>query len=107
MGFRYTIKQLKNTRQWLRDNPDGTVKVHHKNGFPEVLNRNQWQSWFVGCLHAKINRGANMTGRKYGLDYQTEMRRAQRQLNHPRLIIDWLPADLKTRFEYRLRCNCI
>lgn len=41
--------------------------------------------------------------RKYDYQWQLETYRAAIQLNQPRLIIDWLPPWLKTRFAYRLR----
>lgn len=46
-------------------------------------------------------------GRKWDPDYQRAMFQASRMLNTPRLIIDWLPPDLKARFAYRLRVNCV
>lgn len=45
-------------------------------------------------------------GRKFDSDYQRSMIFAARLLNQPRLIIDWLPPDLKERFASRLRVNC-
>lgn len=41
-------------------------------------------------------------GRKWSWIWQTETRRAADQLNHPRLIIHWLPSHLKPRFAHRL-----
>ena len=43
------------------------------------------------------------TWRKLDPDYQRELRQTAHRLNTPRLVIDWLPADLKSRFSYRLR----
>src|SRR5712672_2458621 len=42
-------------------------------------------------------------GRKFEHEWQIETYRASRQLNHPRLIIDWLPPWLHSRFKHRLR----
>jgi hypothetical protein len=58
-------------------------------------------------LHERINRHLPYfgRGRKWASDYQTETRRAAYALNTPRLVIDYLPPHLKTRFASRLRCN--
>ena len=42
-------------------------------------------------------------GRKWRSNWQNQIRQAAWQLNYPRLIIDWLPPDLKTRFAHRVR----
>lgn len=64
-------------------------------------------------LHDRINRRIGgfpgtlkpraAYGRKFDHQWQTETYRASRQLNHPRLIIDWLPPWLHSRFKHRLR----
>lgn len=56
-------------------------------------------------LHDRINRHVEWhgKGRKWGEGYQVEFRRAGRAVNTPRLILDWLPADLRDRFGHRLR----
>lgn len=41
-------------------------------------------------------------GRKWAYEWQIETERAARQLNHPRLVIHWLPIWLKPRFAHRL-----
>ena len=60
-------------------------------------------------LHDRINhRVAGFGhGRKWGHDWQRETHQAADRLNHPRLVIDWLPPWLAARFPDRLRCNCI
>lgn len=60
-------------------------------------------------LHDRINRHdpAYGKGRKWDTNWYREMVRAAHALNTPRLIVDWLPADLSARFSYRLRENCI
>jgi hypothetical protein len=45
--------------------------------------------------------------RKHDYQWQLETHRAALQLNQPRLIIDWLPPWLKTRFAQRLRENLV
>jgi hypothetical protein len=59
------------------------------------------------AVHDRINLRGNVygTSRKWSADWQRQMRHAASQINHARLIIDWLPADLLARFSYRLRCN--
>lgn len=61
------------------------------------------------AVHDRINLNGKLygTGRKWSREWQIETRRAADQINHPRLIIDWLPEQLVARFSYRLRCNCI
>lgn len=44
-------------------------------------------------------------GRKWDEDWQRSMLQAQWKINTPRLVLDWLPRDLQTRFAHRLRCN--
>jgi len=107
MAFQYSIRQLKQIKQWFKDNPEGTVKVHDV--FPyQIFNKNQWHCWLKSCLMQKINRQERQCrGRKDSKDYYFEMLRAARQINQSRLIIDWLPGDLKKRFAYRLRENCL
>jgi hypothetical protein len=101
--FRYTIPQLLDTYRFFKQNLDGIVNIHGRS-FPKSFDAQNWRQWFQGCLHEKINRNIITTGRKHDPDYQTELRRAANLLNHrPRLIIDYLPPDLKQRFKHRLR----
>ena len=60
-------------------------------------------------MHDRINRHipGYGKGRKWDSDWQRTMTQSAHALNTPRLIIDWLPADLKARFAYRLRVNRI
>lgn len=55
-------------------------------------------------VHDRINRHlpGYGKGRKWADIWQTEAMRAARALNTPRLIIHWLPSDLKERFANRL-----
>lgn len=59
----------------------------------------------IGGMHDRINKHdpAYGKGRKWDAGWQIEMRRAARDLNHPRLAIHWLPTDLRGRFADRLR----
>jgi hypothetical protein len=56
-------------------------------------------------VHDRINRHVPGygKGRKWDQQWQADMRRASRDLNTPRLVISWLPFDIKERFAYRLR----
>jgi len=58
-------------------------------------------------IHDRINRHVPEYGhgRKWDSDWQRAMIQASDRLNTPRLIIDWLPEDLKERFAARLRVN--
>jgi hypothetical protein len=58
-------------------------------------------------VHDRINRhipGFGI-GRKWDHDWQRGMIQGAIAVNTPRLIIDWLPPELATRFAYRLRRN--
>lgn len=58
-------------------------------------------------LHARINSHLPWygKGRKWDDDYQRPMVMAAAQLNCRRAVIDWLPPDLRRRFDHRLRVN--
>ena len=101
--WQYSVKKLMAIKNWLKDNPDGLIPTGRWT--KPTLTGKEWREWFICCLHAKINRNEKSRGRKDDFDYFIEMRRAQNQLNHPNLIIDCLPKDLKSRFSYRLREN--
>jgi hypothetical protein len=60
-------------------------------------------------LHDRINKQipGYGQGRKWSDDWQREMLQASHRINNPRLILDWLPADIRNRFKHRLRENCI
>lgn len=101
MSVGYSIKKLKEVSQWFRDHPTGMLRVHT---WPvQELNQEDWRKWFIDCLNTKINRFQSLRGRKDTPEYFWEMMRTQRELNNPRLIIHWLPRDLKKRFAYRMQ----
>lgn len=69
------------------------------------LTREEILREFNEGLHDRINRHIPWfgKGRKWNQDWQREMGHAAFLLNNPKLIIDWLPQDLKVRFARRLR----
>ena len=84
------------------------------NWYPET--REEILREFRRGLHDRINRRIhNFPGslrprlttpaRKLTYEWQIETYRAAQQLNQPRLIIDWLPPWLKSRYRHRLRVN--
>ena len=89
----------------------GTVFDKAFNWWPET--REDILREFREGLHDRINRRVdgfpgvlrpvNIHQRKLDHQWQVETERAARQLNRPRLVIDWLPAWLKPRFAHRLR----
>ena len=92
--------------------PEGTIFNKAFNWYPET--KNEILREFRRGLTDRINRridgfpGAlrplpHPNTRKHDHQWQTETYRAALQLNHARLIIDWLPPWLKTRFAHRLR----
>jgi hypothetical protein len=56
-------------------------------------------------MHDRINRALpwSQDSRKWSPLWQRDMARAARDLNHPRLVISWLPPELRERFGHRLR----
>jgi len=50
---------------------------------------------------------ADLETRKREYEWQIETYRAAQRLNHPRLVIDYLPPWLKQRFAHRLRENIL
>jgi len=101
----YSVKKLQAVRQWLKTHPTGLVPTGQWTN--PTLTGPEWHTWFMDCLNIKINRNDTARGRKDCPDWFFEIKRASYQINHPRLIIDRLPKDLKVRFEYRLRENMI
>ena len=96
--------------------PDGTVFTKAFTWYPET--KKEVLREFRRGLHDRINRRidgfpgtlrpqAHPDTRKHDYQWQIETYRAAIQLNQQRLIIDWLPPWLKTRFGHRLRKNLI
>lgn len=56
-------------------------------------------------IHERINKHLSWfgKGRKWSYEWQIETMRLAHQVNHPRLIISWMPAEWKPRFGHRLR----
>lgn len=65
------------------------------------------QKEFSLALDRRINSrgGIEFKGRKHDPDYERSILQAANFINTPRVIIDWLPADLEKRFAHRLRKN--
>jgi len=102
MPHRYTIRQLVQVRDWYRAHPNGRVTIREI-WPPETFTAAEWHAWFRRCLDRKINAALPAhEGRKHDPQWQTEMSRAARALNTPRLAIHWLPPDLRSRFTHRL-----
>lgn len=102
----YTVAQLKTAMAFAKAHPDDASKIHVRDtgGWPREYTGNEYRRWFRDCLMTKINRlELASRGRKDCRNWFMEHWRASRQLNTPRLVIDWLPPDLKTRFAHRLR----
>lgn len=103
-GRGYTVRQLIETHRaakaWPQDAP--FIRVD----WCTVLTAREWLAWFRERLLMKIQyngEGTTRSGwRKMQREWQVEMDRAARALNTPRLVIHWLPPDLKTRFAHRL-----
>lgn len=98
----YSVSTLKAYHNFVTTNPAGRVAIHG-DWTRDSMTALEWRKWFRDCLHKKINRDTPRNGRKLSADYQRDMWQAQWRINTPRLIIDWLPPELKTRFRHRLR----
>jgi hypothetical protein len=96
--------------------PEGTIFNKAFNWYPET--KNEILREFRRGLTDRINRRIDgfpgtlrplphPSTRKHDYQWQLETHRAALQLNQPRLIIDWLPPWLKTRFAHRLRENLV
>jgi hypothetical protein len=91
--------------------PEDSTFQNGFNWYPE--SRKEVLREFRRGLHDRINRRIDgfpgtlkpcaTHGRKFEHEWQIETYRASRQLNHLRLIIDWLPPWLHSRFKHRLR----
>ena len=102
----YTTAQLVKVYKWAKSNPEGRIDLGRECWTNQYLSSDEWLRWFRNCLDEKLSSHlAGRTGRKWDYDWWCEMRRAADQLNHPGLIIDWLPPDLQDRFAHRLRQN--
>jgi hypothetical protein len=95
--------------------PEDSTFQNGFNWYPE--SRKEVLREFRRGLHDRINRRIDgfpgtlkpraTHGRKFEHEWQIETYRASRQLNHPRLIIDWLPLWLHSRFKHRLRSEMV
>ena len=92
--------------------PPKTLFENGFNWYPE--SREEILREFRRGMHDRINRRIDgfpgtlrparlPQGRKWTYQWQIETYRAAQQLNRPRLIIDWLPPWLKSRYRHRLR----
>lgn len=53
--FQHSIRSLRESFQFFRDNPDGVLAIHHRGGFPEEFTRDKFANWFRRSLDHKIN----------------------------------------------------
>lgn len=109
MTTRYTVAQLRTALTFAKEHhQDATIKVVDTGGWPRTYTGTEYRHWFQDCLMAKINRELPASrGRKDTRDWFMAQWRASRDLNNPRLIIDWLPQNLAVRFAHRLRRHCV
>lgn len=59
---------------------------------------------FLAGVHDRINRHVPGfgRGRKWAQEWQADATRTARDVNTPRLVIRWLPRDLRARLSHRL-----
>lgn len=94
----YTIADLRRGLTWAKSHPTARAYIP---AVGDTMTGAEWRAWFRRCLDAKINRHLPARGRKDDPDWRAVMRRTARELNS-RVVIRWLPHDLKARFGYRL-----
>ena len=88
----------------VRAAPQGQAYKHGLCGWWPTTRETILLEWLEG-VHDRINRrlpGYGM-GRKWHPDWQRMMLQEANRINTPRLILDWLPPELETRFAHRLR----
>lgn len=85
---------FKNGFNWYPESREDVLREFRR-GLHDRINRRI--PGFTGTLRPKL-----LHGRKWQYEWQIETYRASQQLNHPRLIIHWLPSWLKERFQHRL-----
>lgn len=58
-------------------------------------------------MHDRINRHlpAYGRGRKWSSDWQREVEHTARLVNTPRLVVRWVPRDLRARLSHRIERN--
>ena len=99
----YTVAQLREALAFAKAHPDGTLRIAWA-PWPGTFTGTEWLRWFQHCLDRKINRAQPASrGRKDTQDWFMQQWRCSRELNTPRLVVHWLPPDLKARFAHRLR----
>ena len=83
--------------------PEGTRYKHGLTGWgPET--REEILKGFDYGLHDRINRHipGYGTGRKWDADWYWTMVRTAREVNTPRLLVYWVPAELRGRLAHRI-----
>lgn len=92
---------------WKKATDNPTTYFKHPDWTRGIVTGEEWAKECRKALMKRINSraGIKFEGRKHDPDYERSILQASIALNHPRLIIDWLPKDLEKRFAYRLRKN--
>ena len=93
-----SVRNLLLVKRFFEENPTGKIPMDWCTSY----DREEWSRFFMGCLNRKINRNEKPRGRKDCREWFTDMCRAADQLNRPRLVIHWLPMELRARFAHRI-----
>ena len=89
------ISLLADVKRW----PEMRIKID----WHREMSGEEWRAWFRKCLHRKINRGLEMSSRKYNPEWFEGMRRAANLLNSRAVIRSHdLPISLRGRFRSRI-----
>lgn len=94
------VASWKTILQIVRETPAASIRGfdHFPDEAPRVL-----RALRLG-MHDRINRhlpGFGV-GRKWDQDWQRAARHCANEVNYPRLVVRWVPADLRARLEHRL-----
>ena len=68
-----SIARIKAARAFFAANPEGRLSTGIRDD--PVWTRDEFNRWFLNCLHAKISASARAAGRKLAPEYQAFMRR--------------------------------
>ena len=103
-GVVVSLADYTRTRRSVRASSPGQQSSRGLCGWWPV-NREEILAEYQEGVHDRINRhipGFGQ-GRKWSSDWQRDAGHTARLVNRPRLIIDWLPMDLRGRLSHRLR----
>lgn len=102
----YTARQLVEAHRHATAHPEARYLPSAPGEDHEVLTATAWLQWFRARLMEKIEAHDPTTPdpfwRKVQPEWQRDARRTADQVNTPRLIVRWVPRDLRERLKHRI-----